>query len=255
MKNKELVIAANWKMNPSTIENTINLINEIVDAAKNIEKYIKIILFIPFPFIYPVSKLLTNTNILFGAQDCYTEISGAYTGSVSISMLKSLGCSYVLAGHSERRKIFNDTNLIINKKVHLILDSGLNCILCIGENKEEYEKGLNKIVCDKQLTECLLNCTENQLDRIIIAYEPVWAIGTGLNATPEIIEDVHKYIRNWIKDKFSQNTAEKICIQYGGSVNPNNVNNILIQNNINGVLVGGSSLDSDKFSKIINFTY
>jgi len=251
---QQLYIAANWKMNPSTLNEATNLINTILKTTKNIQNNTKIILFIPFTFIYPISRILNNTNILIGAQDCYTKISGAYTGAISISMLKSLGCSYILAGHSERRKLFNDTNNIINNKIHLILNAGLNCILCIGEDKDEYDNGMNKQVCDKQLNECLKNCTENQLNKIIIAYEPIWAIGTGLNATPEIVEEIHLYIRNWIKNRYSENAAKKICIQYGGSVNPTNVNNILKQPNINGVLVGGASLDSEKFSKIINLS-
>jgi len=137
----------------------------------------------------------------------------------------------------------------------LVINEGLNCILCIGENKNEYEKGMNKEICSIQLTECLLNINENDLDKIIIAYEPVWAIGTGLNATPEIAEDVHSYIRYWISNKYSEDIAKKMCILYGGSVNPDNINNILQKDNINGVLVGGASLDSNKFNKLINFKY
>ena len=249
----EIIIAGNWKMNPSTIDDACALTQNIIQSMQNLRKNKKIILFIPFPFLYSISKLIKNTNILLGAQDCCTELSGAYTGAVSISMLKSIGCSYVLAGHSERRQLFNDTNSIINKKIKQILNSDLHCILCIGENKEEFEKGQNKEICDKQLSECLLNCTESQFEKIIIAYEPIWAIGTGLNATSEIIEDVHRYIRNWFTTNYSEAIANKICIQYGGSVNPNNVIDILNIDNVNGVLVGSASLDSDKFKKIINY--
>lgn len=249
----EIIISGNWKMNPSTIIEAIELTKNIIQFSQNIPKYTRVLLFIPFPFLYPISKLLENTNILLGAQDCYTELSGAYTGAVSISMLKSLGCSHVLAGHSEQRNIFNDTNYIINKKVKLIIESDLHCILCIGENKEEYEKGLNKVVCEKQLGECLLDCNESQLDKVIIAYEPIWAIGSGLNATPEIIEEVHKYIRNWFKTNYSETASNKMCIQYGGSVNSNNFTDILNKDNVNGVLIGSASLDSDKFSKIMNY--
>ena len=251
--SNEIVIAGNWKMNPSTMIEAIELTQNIIQSSQNIPKYTKVVLFVPLPFLYPISKLLENTNILLGAQDCYTELSGAYTGAVSISMLKSLGCSYVLSGHSEKRNIFNDTNCIINKKVKRILESDLHCILCIGENKEEFEKGLNKEICDTQLRECLLNCKECQLNKVIIAYEPIWAIGSGLNATPEIIEDVHKYIRNWFKMNYSETVSKKMCIQYGGSVNSNNFTDILNQDNVNGVLIGGASLDSDKFSKIMNY--
>ena len=142
----------------------------------------------------------------------------------------------------------------VNKKVRKILDNGLYCILCIGENKTEYEKGQNKEICAKQLSECLSQCSENELKQIIIAYEPVWAIGTGLNATTEIIEDVHNYIRNWFKEHYSETSSNNICIQYGGSVNPINVSSILNIENVNGVLVGSASLDSEKISKIMNYS-
>ena len=145
--DKVVTIAANWKMNPSTIDDAIHLIRHIVESSKNVPINVKIIVFVPFSYIHPISKILQNTNIFIGAQDCYTEISGAYTGAVSVPMLKSLGCSYILAGHSERRQIFNDTNQIINTKVKLILKSELKCILCIGENRDEYEGGLNKEIC------------------------------------------------------------------------------------------------------------
>lgn len=249
--NKQIIIAANWKMNPSSLQESNELINNILESSNQTNN--KIIICPPFTFIYPLSQYIKNSNIYLGAQDCYTEISGAFTGETSISMLSSLGCSYILVGHSERRNIFNETNKKINKKINLVINEGLNCILCIGENKNEYEKGMNKEICSIQLTECLLNINENDLDKIIIAYEPVWAIGKGLNATPEIAEDVHSYIRYWISNKYSEDIAKKMCILYGGSVNPDNINNILQKDNINGVLVGGASLDSNKFNKLINF--
>ena len=251
--NKQIIIAANWKMNPSSLEESKQIINNILESSNQTNN--KIIICPPFPFIYPISQISKNSNIILGAQDCYTEISGAFTGATSVSMLNSLGCSYILAGHSERRNIFNETNKIINKKINLIINKGLNCILCIGENKKEYDNGMNKEICSIQLTECLLNINKNDLNKIIIAYEPVWAIGTGLNATPEIAEDVHSSIRSWIRDKYSENIAKKMCILYGGSVNPENINKLLQKDNINGVLVGGASLDSEKFNKIINFKY
>lgn len=251
--NNEILIACNWKMNPSTLEDAIKLTQHIIEYSKNMPNNTKLLLIVPFPFIYCVSTLIKNTNILLGGQDCHSELNGPYTSGVSISMLKSLGCSYVLAGHSERRQFCNDTNKIVNKKVKKILDSGLQCILCIGENKVEYEKGQNKEVCAKQLGECLLNCNESKLDKVIIAYEPIWAIGTGLTATLEIIEDVHNYIRNWLKNNYSDKTSNTICIQYGGSVNPENISDILNIKNVNGVLVGSASLDSEKIPKIINY--
>lgn len=249
--NNEIIISCNWKMNPSTLEEAIELTQTIIQYSKHISKNTKVLLIVPFPFLYCVSTLVKNTNILLGGQDCHSELNGPYTSGVSISMLKSLGCSYVLAGHSERRQLWNDTNEIINKKVRKVIEHGLQCILCIGENKTEYEKGQNKEICAKQLSECLAHCNENDLKHFIIAYEPVWAIGTGLNATTEIISDVHIYIRNWFKTHYSETIAKNICIQYGGSVNPNNVSNILNIEDVNGVLVGSASLDSEKISKII----
>lgn len=251
--NNEILIACNWKMNPSTIEEAIELTKKIIQSSENMTKNTKLLLIVPFPFLYCVSTLIKDTNILLGAQDCHGELFGPYTGSVSTSMLKSLGCCYVLAGHSERRQFCNDTNKIVNKKVKQILDSGLQCILCIGENKTEYEKGQNKEVCAKQLGECLLNCNENQFDNVIIAYEPIWAIGTGLTPTLEIIEDIHNYIRNWCKTHYSETIAQNICIQYGGSVSSENSSDILNIKNVNGVLVGSASLDSEKISKIMNY--
>tara|TARA_E500000178_G_scaffold21740_2_gene20328 strand:- start:3636 stop:4220 length:585 start_codon:yes stop_codon:yes gene_type:complete len=193
-------------MNPSTLEEAIELTQNIIQHSKHISKKTRVLLIVPFPFIYCVSTLVKNTNILLGGQDCHSELLGPYTSGVSVSMLKSLGCSYVLAGHSERRQLWNDTNEIINKKVRKILDNRLYCILCIGENKTE------------------------------------------------IIEDVHNYIRNWFKEHYSETSSNNICIQYGGSVNPINVSSILNIENVNGVLVGSASLDSEKISKIMNYS-
>tara|TARA_A100001015_G_C14974623_1_gene706668 strand:+ start:443 stop:1195 length:753 start_codon:yes stop_codon:yes gene_type:complete len=245
------IIVANWKMNPSTLEEAIQLTKNIVNLPlKN-----KIILLVPFPFIYCVNeeiKKQKNTNLIeLGSQDCYIKLSGAYTSAISIPMIKTVGCSYVLTGHSERRLLFNDTNSLINKKIHLILESNLKCILCIGENKLEYEQGLNKETCSKQLKECLRECSESDLSKIIIAYEPVWAIGTGLNATPEIAEEIHCHIRDWLSINYSNSVAKNMTILYGGSVNSDNVSSLLKMNNINGALVGGASLDINKFSKIV----
>lgn len=244
-----LITVANWKMNPSTLEEAIELVDSIVNLPfKN-----KVILLVPYPFIPYVCQAINNSPVIeVGSQDCYTELSGAYTGAISIPMIKSVGCSYVLAGHSERRRIFGDTNNIINKKLHLILKSSLKCILCIGENKLEYNQGLNKKVCTQQLEECLNGCYESDLSNIIIAYEPVWAIGTGLNATPEIAEEIHLHIREWLRINYSLSVSKNMVILYGGSVNQNNISSFINKNNINGTLVGGASLDINKFSKILS---
>ena len=186
-------IAANWKMNPISKNEAEELANKLKNISK-IDIHRLIIVFIPFPYIDMVTKILSKTNIKVGAQDCFHISSGAYTSAISVDMIKSMGCSYILAGHSERRTLFGDNNIIINNKVHAILNKNLKCVLCIGENKEEYNEGLNKYICANQLSKGLLNVSEKQLQNIIIAYEPVWAIGTGLTATPKIADDVHKYI-------------------------------------------------------------
>tara|TARA_B100000674_G_scaffold499016_1_gene541037 strand:+ start:4522 stop:5280 length:759 start_codon:yes stop_codon:yes gene_type:complete len=250
MKRK-IYISGNWKMNPKTKDEAVYLANELKKIP--ISHSYGLIVFVPFPYIDLVQKILSETNIKVGAQDCYTISSGAYTGAVSVEMLYSVGCSYILAGHSERRNIFGDNNSVINTKIHAILNSELNCIFCIGENKQEYEKGLNKEICSKQLSAGLLNISGNQLENIIVAYEPVWAIGTGLTATPEIAEDVHKYIRSWFEKNYSKEIAENMSILYGGSVTPETVDALMRMNNIDGVLVGGASLVPEKFKRIINF--
>ena len=246
---RDVCIAGNWKMNPKTLEEEEMLANQL----KDIDSQHTLIIFVPFPFIYKVKEILADTNIYVGAQDSYMISSGAYTGGVSVEMLKSLDCKYILAGHSERRNIFDDNNLTINKKIHSILDNNINCILCIGENLNEYERGLNKEICSKQLSEGLLGVSNDKIKNVIIAYEPVWAIGTGLTATPSIAEDVHKYIRQWFKVNYSEEISDNVRIIYGGSVSPETIDDLICENNIDGALVGGASLVYDKFKRIINF--
>ena len=208
---------------------------------------------VPFPFIVPVADVLADSGVGVGAQDCYYEEAGAYTAAVSTSMLKSVGTQYVLAGHSERRATFGDSDADINKKTLKILSEGLTCILCIGELKEERESGETFNVCDTQLTEGLKGVDASMMDKIVIAYEPVWAIGTGLTATPEVAQETHAYIRSWFVDNYSQEVADKMIIQYGGSVNDANVDDLMACADIDGALVGGASLKADAFSRIINF--
>ena len=241
-------IAGNWKMNPKTLEEAEELANQL----KNIRSSHNLIILVPFPFIYKVKEILSDTNIYVGAQDCYTISSGAYTGAISVEMLKSLKCDYILAGHSERRNIFNDSDFIVNTKIHAILNNNMNCIFCIGENQDEYKKGLNKEVCSKQLTQGLSGISSEKIKNIIVAYEPVWAIGTGLTATPDIAEDVHSYIRLWFKENYSEDISDNLQILYGGSVTPETIDSLMNENNIDGVLVGGASLVYDKFARIIS---
>merc|ERR1711871_1935957 len=197
--------------------------------------------------------VLADSGVGLGAQDCYYEASGAYTAAVSTSMLKSVGSQYVLSGHSERRATFGDSDADVNKKTLKILSEGLKCILCIGELKEERESGETFTVCDTQLTEGLKGVSAEMMKNIVIAYEPVWAIGTGLTATPEVAQETHAYIRSWFVENYSQEVADAVIIQYGGSVSDANVDDLMACPDIDGALVGGASLVGEKFSRIINF--
>jgi len=207
----------------------------------------------PFPFIVPVKEALKGSKVGVGAQDCYYEEAGAYTAAVSTTMLDSVGCDYVLTGHSERRAVFGDSDADVNKKTLKVLDAGLKAILCIGELKEERESGETFAVCDKQLTEGLKGVSAEMMKDVVIAYEPVWAIGTGLTATPEVAQETHAYIRSWFVENYSQAVADAVIIQYGGSVKDSNVDELMACPDIDGALVGGAALQGDIFSRIVNF--
>jgi triosephosphate isomerase len=247
---RKKVIAGNWKMNNDLTE-TQNLISKLSNGLSKEKINCDVIVCPPFTSLMEASSLLKNTTIKLGAQNMFYEDSGAYTGEISASMLKSVGCEYVILGHSERRTFFYDTNEVINKKIKKALESGLKPIFCIGETLEQREKNVTIEVIKQQLTIGLGDISENSLSNIIVAYEPVWAIGTGRNATPEQAEDVHKYIRSWIKEKYSSNVAENLVIQYGGSVKPDNAKELLSQKDIDGALVGGACLKAESFIYII----
>jgi len=250
MADRKPLIAGNWKMN-TVLPEALALAKEVAEAAKGADADVAVC--VPFPFIVPVAQALEGSGVGVGAQDCYYEAGGAFTAAVSTSMLKSVGTEYVLAGHSERRATFGDSDADINKKTLKILDEGLKCILCVGELKEERESGETFAVCDTQLTEGLKGVSAEMMKDIVIAYEPVWAIGTGLTATPEIAQETHAYIRSWFVDNYSQDIADKVIIQYGGSVSPANVDDLMACPDIDGALVGGASLKGELFGPIINF--
>jgi len=251
MAERTPLIAGNWKMNTVLSEAT-TLAKDVAAAAEGADG-VDVAVCVPFPFLTAVSDVISSTKVGLGAQDCYTADSGAFTGAVSTSMLKSVGCNYVLSGHSERRAVFGDTDADVNEKTLKILSEGLKCILCIGELKEERESGETFNVCDVQLTEGLKGVSAEMMDDIVIAYEPVWAIGTGLTATPEVAQETHAYIRSWFTDNYSPEVADKVIIQYGGSVNDKNVDDLMACPDIDGALVGGASLKVESFSRIINF--
>jgi len=247
---RKKVIAGNWKMNKNLNE-SISLIKEIKLAALSLTGKADVIICPPFTSLETSANLLKESSVKLGAQNMHFEESGAFTGEISASMLKSTGCEYVILGHSERRTIFGESDEMINKKIKKALSAGLKPIFCVGETLEEREAERTEKVIEKQITGGLKDITENDMKTIIVAYEPVWAIGTGKNASPKQAEDVHVFIRNLIKALYSAEIAEKTIIQYGGSVKPDNSKELLSMPNIDGALVGGACLKADSFIDII----
>lgn len=243
------IVAGNWKMNKTE--------DEAVQLTEDIKVMLKeginadVILCPPFTALSAVSHSLRNTRIGLGAQNMYWEEKGAYTGEISPQFLVNLNCNYVIIGHSERRKYFGETNETINKKVRAALKFNLIPIVCVGETIEEREKGVTEKVVETHVKMALKDIDEKSCRRVVIAYEPVWAIGTGKTATPQLAEDVHRFIRTLLSELYSKDTAEVVRIQYGGSVKPENARDLMEMDDIDGSLVGGASLDTSSFVKII----
>jgi len=247
------VIAGNWKMN-NDLKETQNLISKLSSGLPLDNLNCDVIVCPPFTSLFEAHTLLKGTKIKLGAQNMYYESSGAFTGEISVAMLKSVGCEYVLLGHSERRTIFGETDELINNKIKKAISSGLKPIFCIGELLEEREAGITENIIEKQLKFGLKNISSEEIVNVIIAYEPVWAIGTGKTASPEQAEEVHKFIRSLINEKYGESISQNIIIQYGGSVNSKNAKELLFQKNIDGALIGGASLKADSFIEIIQAT-
>jgi triosephosphate isomerase len=249
---RKKVIAGNWKMNLD-LHQSQKLVSEIINGlGKDNRAYV--IICPPFTSLSEVSSLLKGTQIKLGAQNMHFEESGAFTGEISANMLKSVGCEYVILGHSERRAIFNEPNEMINKKIITAFAKELKPIFCVGELLEQRESGETMNVISTQIEKGLKGITSEQMKNIIIAYEPVWAIGTGKTATPHQAQEVHLFIRELVAKKFSASVAENIIIQYGGSVKPDNSSELLSQKDIDGALVGGACLKADSFLGIIAST-
>jgi triosephosphate isomerase len=244
------IIAGNWKMN-NDIAQTTELINGLKTALAGQTPKATVIICPPFTSLGTAQQLIAGSSIKLGAQDVSLYDSGAYTGEVSVSMLKSVGCSYVIVGHSERRQYHAETNEIINQKAKKVLAGGLIPIICIGETLQEREQNITDQVLTTQTTGVLAGLTPEQVERSIVAYEPVWAIGTGKTASKEQAEQAHQTIRSVIAKLYSAATAEKVVIQYGGSVKADNAKELLSQPNIDGALVGGACLKADSFTAII----
>lgn len=244
------VIAGNWKMN-NDLSDSISLISGIKNGLSEKGTDNLVIIAPPFTSLETASALIKDTEIKLSAQNMHFEENGAFTGEISAEMLKSAGCEYVILGHSERRTIFYETDEIINKKLKKAISSGLLPIFCIGETLEERESRKTNSVVENQVKKGLDGISESDFNKFIIAYEPVWAIGTGKTATPDQAQEVHKFIKNLIGQIYSENSAEKCTILYGGSVKPDNSAELLSQNDIDGALVGGACLKSDSFLNII----
>lgn len=243
------IIAGNWKMN-KTVEESIELTNAIKRGVYDMEA-VEIVLCPPFTSLSNVNEMLVDTNIELGAQGCYWQNSGAYTGEIAPKMLKSAGCKYVIIGHSERRAMFGETNETVNKRVLAALQEGLNPIMCVGERLEERESNKTFGVVKGHIEGGLKNIKIEDMQNLVIAYEPVWAIGTGRNATPAQAEEIHNFIRKLLEKLYDKATSETVRIQYGGSVKPDNIEDIMNEEDVDGALVGGASLKADSFVEIV----
>jgi triosephosphate isomerase len=250
MSTRKKVIAGNWKLNKD-IHQTEELLTGLKSALSFDLKGVRVIVCPAFTSLETASRLTRYSLMSLGAQNMYHEDEGAFTGEISPKMLKSVGCEYVILGHSERRQIFGETDAFINKKVKKAIASGLVPIVCVGETLEQREKNVTAQVVTTQVRGVLEDVSAEQVETAIIAYEPVWAIGTGRNATPQQAEEVHLLIRTLLAELYSQATAERVIIQYGGSVKPDNAAELLWQSNVDGALVGGACLRADSFSAII----
>lgn len=245
------IIAGNWKLN-NTRAQAKELAAGIVEQTREVTG-VDIVLCPVYTSLGVVEQAIAGSQVKLGAQDVYWQESGAFTGEVSSSLLKDAGCHYVIIGHSERRQYFNETNETVNQKVKAALAAGLTPIMCVGETLEEREAGQAEAVVRDHINGGLAGLETEQIGQVVIAYEPVWAIGTGKTATPEQAQDIHAVIRLLLVELAGQDTADKIRIQYGGSVKPDNVKELMAKPDIDGALVGGASLKVDSFTALVKF--
>ncbi len=245
------IIAGNWKMN-KTVSEAVDFVRQLKPLVADVRDT-DIVVAPTFTALQAVSREIDGSNIELAAQDVFWESSGAYTGEISPSMVKDVGCRYVIIGHSERRQYFGETDETVQKKIRASLAMGLCPIICVGEALEEREAGKTFDVVKNQVTQCLEGFSRQEMEKIIVAYEPIWAIGTGKTATPQQADEVHAFIREQLGNMTDRTVSEGVRIQYGGSVNPDNIFELMLQPNIDGALVGGASLKADSFSGIVKF--
>lgn len=246
---REPLVAGNWKMNhlvAAAVE-TVQALRPLVAGTSGVE----IVVCPAFTALYAVGRALVGSNIALGAQDCYIKESGAYTGEISPQMLRDVGCTWTIVGHSERRQYFGESDEFLNAKLRFALESGLKVMYCIGETLEERRTGEMNNVLTRQVSEGLKGLKEPDFGNLAIAYEPVWAIGTGVTATPEQAQEAHGFVRGLVREHFGESVAERLRIQYGGSVKPDNAADLMRMPDVDGSLVGGASLKANDFAAIV----
>ena len=244
------LIAGNWKMN-NNIAESMKLVNDLNNLMQDVNNNVEVLVCTPYTALYSIKQLLNNSKIKIGAQNMHYENSGAYTGEISPLMLKEIGVDYVIIGHSERRQYFNETDDTVNKKLISAINHDIKPILCVGETLEQREKKEQESTVEKQIINAYKGISTDDAEKIVVAYEPIWAIGTGRTATSSQANEMASFIRKTIEKLYSKDMAEKVIIQYGGSVKADNTAEIMGQNDIDGALVGGASLKADEFIKII----
>ncbi len=243
-------VAGNWKMN-TDVNSGVKLAEGVVSGCNDLAGKIDIAVCPPFVYLQQVGKALQTSHIALGSQDIYFEQKGAFTGEISASMLKDVGCTYAICGHSERRHVIGETDDLINKKVQAAITGGILPIFCVGELLDERKANKTAEVVTRQMKKGLAGLTEEKMAAVTVAYEPVWAIGTGLTATPQQAQEVHALIRKLLAEMFDRKIADTIRIQYGGSVKPDNARELMNQEDVDGLLVGGASLKADDFVAIV----
>jgi len=246
------IIAGNWKMNKTTVE-ARDLASKLAPLVSGVQDR-DIVLAPPFTALSAVAESIKGTNMALSAQNLFWEDKGAFTGEISAEMLLDLGCKYVIIGHSERRQFFGETDETVNKKVKQALNKGLLPIVCVGELLGEREAGKANDVIERQVTGALKGIAAAEMQKVVIAYEPIWAIGTGKTATPDQANEIHAFIRRKAKELYSADVAESLRIQYGGSVTPENVSQLMARPDIDGALVGGASLKPETFAALVKFS-
>ncbi len=244
------IVAGNWKMN-TTLQEGVALAKDVNDALKNVTPNCDVIIAVPFTHLASINNVIDTNKLGLGAENCADKKSGAYTGEVSASMVASTGAKYVILGHSERRQYYGETSETLKEKVALAFENELTPIFCIGEVLEERDNGTHFDVVKSQIEDALFHLSAEDFSKIVLAYEPVWAIGTGKTATDDQAEEMHAFIRNVIATKYGKDVADEISILYGGSCKPSNAKELFAKPNVDGGLIGGASLQADSFIGIV----